>query len=104
RDLTAAVDQQQMKEYDEDLIIQKDDATLEQIKRDLKRGLYPSSLNTYINCSLKYYFSRIAKMQEADEVEEQLDAAQFGTLVHQVLEDFFKPFVLSGQPIMAENV
>lgn len=103
-DLTAAVDQQQTKKYDEDLIIHKDSATLEQIKRDLKRGLYPSSLNTYINCSLKYYFSRIAKMQEVDEVEEQLDAAQFGTLVHQVLEDFFKPFALSGEPIQPANV
>ncbi|MER2998816.1 PD-(D/E)XK nuclease family protein [Pontibacter populi] len=104
RDMTAIVEQTDTKEYDDDIVIQKDTATLEQIKRDLQRGLYPSSLNTYINCSLKYYFSRIAKMQEADEVEEQVDAAQFGTVVHQVLEDFFKPFVLSGQPIVAEDI
>jgi ATP-dependent helicase/nuclease subunit B len=104
RDLTATVEQKQTKVYDEDLIIQKDTAILEHIKRDLERGLYPSTLNTYINCSLKYYFSRIAKMQEADEVEEQLDAAQFGTLVHQVLEDFFKPFAISGEPIQPADI
>nr|WP_221627002.1 PD-(D/E)XK nuclease family protein [Pontibacter sp. Tf4] len=102
--LTAVVEQKDTKEYDEDIVIEKDSATLEQIKRDLQRGLYPSSLNTYINCSLKYYFSRIAKMQEVDEVEEQVDSAQFGTVVHQVLEDFFKPYEQSGQPIVAESI
>ncbi|HEY4650809.1 MAG TPA: PD-(D/E)XK nuclease family protein, partial [Pontibacter sp.] len=104
RDMTAVVEQQDTKAYDEDIVIEKDTATLEQIKRDLQRGLYPSSLNTYINCSLKYYFSRIAKMQEVEEVEEQVDSAQFGTVVHQVLEDFFKPYEQSGQPIVAESI
>lgn len=104
RDLTAVVEQKDTKAYDEDIVIEKDAATLEQIKRDLQRGLYPSSLNTYINCSLKYYFSRIAKMQEVDEVEEQVDSAQFGTVVHQVLEDFFKPYEQSGKPIVAESI
>src|SRR5690606_17498549 len=104
REYTAVVEQKDIKAYSEDIIIEKDAATLDQIKRDLERGLYPSSLNTYINCSLKYYFSRIAKMQEADEVEEQVDAAQFGTVVHQVLEDFFAPFAESGNPIVAESI
>ncbi len=104
REYTAVVEQKDIKAYSEDIIIEKDAPTLEQIKRDLERGLYPSSLNTYINCSLKYYFSRIAKMQEADEVEEQVDAAQFGTVVHQVLEDFFAPFAESGNPIVAESI
>ncbi|MFT2007654.1 PD-(D/E)XK nuclease family protein [Pontibacter sp. 13R65] len=104
RDLTAVVEQQQTKKYNEDIRIEKDLQTLEQLKLELKKGLYPSHLNMYINCSLQYYFSRIAKIQEIDEVEEQLGTDKFGTLVHQVLEDFFKPFVESGLPITGPDV
>ncbi|MHC2991863.1 hypothetical protein OB13_09785 [Pontibacter sp. HJ8] len=104
RDLTAAVDQKQTKKYDEDIVIQKDAQTLEQLKKELQRGLYPSHLNMYINCSLQYYFSRIAKIKEMDEVEEQLGADQFGTIVHQVLEDFFRPFEQNGNPIEEQHV
>ncbi|WP_114782592.1 PD-(D/E)XK nuclease family protein [Botryobacter ruber] len=104
RDLTAAVEQKQLKAYEEDIRIEKDQQTLEQLKNELKKGLYPSHLNMYINCSLQYYFSRIAKIQETDEVEEQLGTDKFGTLVHQVLEDFFKPFAESGKPIEVRDV
>ncbi|MBF9255589.1 PD-(D/E)XK nuclease family protein [Pontibacter sp. 172403-2] len=104
RDLTAAVEQQQTRKYDEDILIEKDAQTLEQLKKELQKGLYPSHLNMYINCSLQYYFSRIAKIQEMDEVEEQLGTDKFGTLVHQVLEDFFRPFEQSGNPILAADV
>jgi ATP-dependent helicase/nuclease subunit B len=104
RDLTAAVELRQTKTYDEDIVVQKDAQTLEQLKKELQRGLYPSHLNMYINCSLQYYFSRIAKIREMDEVEEQLGADQFGTIVHQVLEDFFRPFEQSGEPIEKQHV
>ncbi|PRY11990.1 PD-(D/E)XK nuclease superfamily protein [Pontibacter ummariensis] len=104
RDLTAAVEQQEMREYNEDILIQKTPETITQLRQELERGLYPSHLNMYINCSLQYYFTRIAKMQEVDEVEEQLGADQFGTIVHQVLEDFFRPFELSGKPIQPDDV
>nr|WP_246597025.1 PD-(D/E)XK nuclease family protein [Pontibacter aydingkolensis] len=104
RDMTAAVEQEQTRKYEEDILIEKSPETIAQLKKELERGLYPSHMNMYINCSLQYYFARIAKMQEIDEVEEQLGADQFGTIVHQVLEDFFKPHVQSGEPIQAEHV
>jgi len=104
RDMTAAVELKQTKKYDEDIVIEKDAQTLQQLKKELQKGLYPSHLNMYINCSLQYYFSRIAKIQEINEVEEQLGTDKFGTLVHQVLEDFFRPFAQSGQPVVAEDV
>ncbi|WP_439883083.1 PD-(D/E)XK nuclease family protein [Pontibacter sp. MBLB2868] len=104
RDMTAAVEQVQTRAYQEDILIQKDENTIFQIKKELEKGLYPSHLNMYVNCSLQYYFTRIAKMQEIEEVEEQLGADQFGTIVHQVLEDFFKPFAQDGKPIEAPHV
>ncbi|SFF85422.1 PD-(D/E)XK nuclease family protein [Pontibacter chinhatensis] len=104
RDMIAAVEQQVMRQYEEDIVVPKSPETLAQLRKELEQGLYPSHLNMYINCSLQYYFTRIAKMQEMDEVEEQLGADQFGTIVHQVLEDFFRPHAQSGSPILAEHV
>ncbi|RIJ42093.1 PD-(D/E)XK nuclease family protein [Pontibacter oryzae] len=104
RDLTAAVEQQETRKYEQDILIAKTPETIAQLRAELERGLYPSHFNMYVNCSLQYYFTRIAKMQEMDEVEEQLGADQFGTIVHQVLEDFFRPHEQSGEPIQAHHV
>lgn len=54
------------------------------------RGISPSALNNYIECRLKFYFNSIAKIREAREVEEDLDARVLGDLFHQVMEHFYK--------------
>ncbi len=54
------------------------------------RGISPSALNTYLECRLKFYFRHIARIKEAAEVEEELDARVLGNFVHQVMELFYK--------------
>jgi len=92
RDLTAVVEQQKSKTYEPDIIIQKDEQVLNSLKQALQKGLYPSHLNMYLNCSLQYYFYHIAGIKETDEIEEQIGADQFGNIVHKVLEDYYRPF------------
>jgi hypothetical protein len=75
-----------------DLVLYKDDVMLAALRGVLERGLSPSALNEYISCTLKFYFSRLARFQEADEVEEALGADGFGTVVHDALEHLLKPF------------
>ncbi|WP_192820769.1 PD-(D/E)XK nuclease family protein [Rufibacter sp. LB8] len=104
RELTAVVEQLDTKEYEPDIIIQKDEALLAKLKQQLQYGLYPSHLNQFVNCSLQYYFSRIAKLEEVDEIDEKVGADTFGTIVHQVLEDYFRPFADSGAPIEKPDV
>lgn len=53
------------------------------------KGLSPSALNTYIECRLKFYLRYIAKIREADEVEEDLDARVLGNFLHRVMELFY---------------
>jgi ATP-dependent helicase/nuclease subunit B len=104
RDLTATVEQQQKKEYEQDIVIQKDEGLLQKIREQLAKGLYPSHLNTYVNCSLQYYFSRLAGIGESDEVKEQLGPDTFGNIVHQVLENLFKPFEGASRPVTVAAV
>jgi len=92
RDLTAVVEQQESKTYEPDIIIQKDEQVLSSLKKALQKGLFPSHLNMYLNCSLQYYFHHIAGIQETDEIEELIGADQFGNIIHKVLEDYYRPF------------
>jgi hypothetical protein len=45
--------------------------------------LSPSAINTYMDCSLKFYLRYLAGIGEPDEVMEEIDAAGFGTVVHE---------------------
>lgn len=75
-----------------DLVLDKDAGMLQALRSLLDRGLSPTALNEYLACSLKFYFNRVAKFREADEVEEALGADGFGTVVHETLEDLLTPF------------
>ncbi len=56
-------------------------------------GFSPSSINSFINCQLQFYFKEIAGLSEADEIEETIDAAKLGTIIHEVMKEFYKPHV-----------
>ncbi|MGI4833548.1 MAG: PD-(D/E)XK nuclease family protein [Janthinobacterium lividum] len=87
-----------------DLTLPKDDVMLAALRGVLERGLSPSALNEYLACSLKFYFSRLARFQENEEVEETLGTDGFGTVVHDALEHLLKPFENSGQPLTAADL
>lgn len=54
-----------------------------------RRELTPSALNDYIDCRLRFYLKHIARLREAEEVEEELDARVFGNLLHDVAHAFY---------------
>ncbi|WP_022824758.1 PD-(D/E)XK nuclease family protein [Hymenobacter norwichensis] len=86
-------------EITNDLTLEKDLGMLAALREVLVKGLSPTGLNEYLNCSLKFYFNRIARFREADEVEEALGADGFGTVVHEVLEKLLAPFQRNRQPL-----
>ncbi|MBL8015850.1 MAG: PD-(D/E)XK nuclease family protein, partial [Ignavibacteria bacterium] len=49
-----------------------------------------SSLTTYINCPLQFYFSRAARLAEEDSVEEYFTGAAFGNLLHQIMDILYR--------------
>ena len=57
------------------------------------RRFTPSAFNIYLDCRLKFYFKYIANLQEADEVQEHIDAATFGNMVHDTLEQVYKGYI-----------
>lgn len=82
------------------IVISKNTEVQERLTKLLTHsGLSPSALNTYINCSLQYYFRYIAGLREQDDMEENMDAATIGSAVHHALEKIYEPQV--GKTITA---
>jgi hypothetical protein len=76
----------------------------ESIRADLiklltTKGLYPSYLNQFVTCSMRFYFSRIVNISEEEELEEKMGAAEFGSWLHKVLERLDVDYRLKGEPV-----
>jgi RecB family exonuclease len=67
-----------------------------------KRGVTPTSLSTFITCSIKFYYKYIIKLKEEEEVEEFLGADTLGKLVHKSLEILYLPYV--GRVLNSDGV
>ncbi|MBN1132897.1 MAG: PD-(D/E)XK nuclease family protein [Bacteroidales bacterium] len=71
------------------IAIEKDPVVMQQLGLycDPGSGVYlsPSALNTYIDCSLKFYFKYIAGITEKKEVAESLEPTDFGTIIHETI-------------------
>jgi hypothetical protein len=71
--------------------IEKDETTLNKLNEIGENGFSPSALNQYIDCSLKFYFARLLKLNPPDELRTSIEADVFGNIVHKVLEEIYKP-------------
>ncbi len=56
------------------------------------KSLSPSAINTWLQCKLKFYFRVIAGLKEPDDLQEEVDARQFGNLFHKTAEMVYKQF------------
>ena len=78
---------------------------LDRIRQTLTRkGLYPTALNEFVDCSLSYYFKRVVGIGEEDEVEEKMGSREFGDWLHKTLETLDINYHLQGKPVDEEIV
>ncbi|MFW5886577.1 MAG: PD-(D/E)XK nuclease family protein [Bacteroidota bacterium] len=60
----------------------------------LQQGyLSPKAINTYLDCSLKFYFRYVAGLQEPRKITGEIDHAVFGVLVHESLKEIYSPYL-----------
>lgn len=75
--------------------IVKDETVLQKLDERFVHGtgvFSASSLNTYLDCPLRFYYEQVEGIREQDEVVEDVDASVFGTIFHTVMEQLYKPF------------
>lgn len=73
----------------------------DRLKEWMSRKVSPSALNTYLDCTMNFYYQYILRLGEIDEVEETISDSTFGSIIHAVLEDLFEPHL--GQDIKEED-
>ncbi|MEO2051724.1 MAG: PD-(D/E)XK nuclease family protein [Allomuricauda sp.] len=80
--------------------IPKNGQLLEDIKNFALNGFSPTSLTNYIKNPMDFYTRNILKINDLEEVEENIAANTFGTIVHDSLEALYTPFI--GQVLTKE--
>ena len=82
--------------------IVKNEAVMHRLCEIAEKGFSPSALTSYIRNPLDFYFQKILKLNEFEEVEETVAANTLGTIVHDTLETFYQP--LKGAVLNAQNL
>ncbi|GAB3709370.1 PD-(D/E)XK nuclease family protein [Flavobacterium koreense] len=75
------------------LVIPKSEKVLLRLNEIAEKGFSPSALTTYIRNPIQFYFQRILRISETDEVEENIAVNTLGTIIHGTLEELYKPFI-----------
>ncbi len=76
----------------EAIVIEKDALINSLLFQKATKGFSASALNTYINCSLQFYFKNIADIQEPEEVEGVIEANTLGSVIHSVLHELYTSY------------
>jgi hypothetical protein len=78
----------------EPMVIPKTSAIIERlIAIATDKGFSPSSLTGYIRNPIQFYTQRILRINEAEDVEENIAANTLGIIIHSALEELYTPYL-----------
>ena len=75
------------------MVIPKSELVMERLKEIAKNGFSPSALTSYIRNPTQFYFQKILRISEVEEVEENIALNTLGTIIHETLEALHTPFI-----------
>lgn len=67
-----------------------------------QKTLSASLLNTYIDCPLQFYLKAVKGVEVQEDVSEGVEADEFGSIFHLVMEGLYKPYM--GETITSEII
>ena len=74
-------------------VIEKTEDLVKKLHLLAQTGISPSSLGTYLNNPIDFYYQRILKIRDVEEVEETVAVNTMGTVIHEALEHLYIPYV-----------
>ncbi|AXG74012.1 PD-(D/E)XK nuclease family protein [Flavobacterium arcticum] len=78
----------------EPMVVPKSVKVQERIKEIATgKGFSPSALTGYIRNPMQFYYQRVLRIYEVDEVEESIALNTLGTIIHGALEELYKPYI-----------
>jgi len=73
--------------------IRKTPEIIEKLQQLANKGFSPSTLTSYLYNPIEFYHQKILGVKELEEVEETLAENTMGTVIHESLEELYKPFL-----------
>ena len=73
--------------------VPKSDAMMLRLKEIADQGFSPSALTSYIRNPIDFYFQKILRIREVEEVEESIALNTLGTIIHETLKILYEPFI-----------
>lgn len=85
-------------------VIHKSDAVMERLNEYTsgKRCFSPSAINSYLRCPMLFYWETLLKIRPPKQVDEQIDNADFGTLMHALMQQLYEPYI--GHEVGAADI
>lgn len=73
--------------------IRKSPLVLSRLNELSVEGFSPSSISVYIRNPIDFYKRKIIGLKEMQEVEETIAANTFGTIVHEAMDELYRPYI-----------
>jgi hypothetical protein len=75
------------------MVIPKSESVMERLKEIAEKGFSPTTITSYIRNPIQFYFQRILKIKEVEEVEENIALNTLGTIIHETLKVLYEPYI-----------
>jgi PD-(D/E)XK nuclease superfamily len=75
------------------MVIPKSETVMLRLKEICETGFSPSALTSYIRNPIDFYFQKILRIREVEEVEENIALNTLGTIIHKTLEALYRPLI-----------
>jgi len=73
--------------------VPKSSPVMSRLKEIALQGFSPSALTKYIRNPIDFYFQKILRIREVEEVEESIALNTLGTIIHETLKTLYEPFI-----------
>ncbi|MBQ0057578.1 MAG: PD-(D/E)XK nuclease family protein [Bacteroidales bacterium] len=77
-------------------------AKINELRAGGKRRISASSFKSYISCPMEYYLSSVLGLHESDELDDEMEDSQFGTIFHDSMQMFYQP--MKGKMVTKERL
>jgi len=84
------------------MVIPKSELVMLRLKEIADNGFSPSALTSYVRNPIQFYFQKILRISEVEEVEENIALNTLGTIIHETLKVLYEPFI--GKFLTENNI
>jgi hypothetical protein len=86
----------------EPMRIEKSESVMQRLTEIAQKGFSPSALTSYIRNPIQFYFQKIIRISQVEEVEESIAVNTLGTIIHETLLELYKPLI--GKTLKVDDV